>query len=154
MGADALDNVYYTKYLIDNNYDGLTIPTICKIFNVSYNTVSINWVALGLKLKSRKTSNVSAYFYVEINDLFKFLEANQNIWDSRYLEVNILGIEPEWLKQKRISDENIPIGELYLKDLTKQQLINAKKIILEQQEKDDDIPKKYIKNRKNGDLNG
>ena len=65
-----------------------------------------------------------------------------------------MGIEPEWLKQKRISDENIPIGELYLKDLTKQQLINAKKIILEQQEKDDDIPKKYIKNRKNGDLNG
>ena len=23
MGADALDNVYYTKYLIDNNYDGI-----------------------------------------------------------------------------------------------------------------------------------
>ena len=155
--ASSISNKAYELNLgsqIDNNYDGLTIPTICKIFNVSYNTVSINWVALGLKLKSRKTSNVSAYFYVEINDLFKFLEANQNIWDSRYLEVNILGIEPEWLKQKRISDENIPIGELYLKDLTKQQLINAKKIILEQQEKDDDIPKKYIKNRKNGDLNG
>lgn len=23
MGADAMDNVYYTKYLIDNNYDGI-----------------------------------------------------------------------------------------------------------------------------------
>ena len=23
MGADAMDNIYYTKYLIDNNYDGI-----------------------------------------------------------------------------------------------------------------------------------
>jgi len=23
MGADAMDNIYYTKYLIDNKYDGI-----------------------------------------------------------------------------------------------------------------------------------
>lgn len=153
--VSSLQNKTYELNLgsqIDNNYDGLTISTICDLFNVSYNTVSINWVALGLKLNKRKISKVTSYFYVEINDLFEFLGANQNIWDSRNLEENILGKEPEWLKQKRISDRNVPIGELKLKDLTKQQLINAKQTILEQY-LDEDTPKQLIKkqNRKNGD---
>ena len=33
-----------------------------------------------------------------------FLEKNQNEWDSRNLELNILGIEPEWLREKRLRD--------------------------------------------------
>ena len=55
-------------------------------------------------------------------DLYDFLEANQNIWDSRNLEKNILGKEPDWLKEKRKQDEsgNSQIERL---NMIKQQLI-------------------------------
>lgn len=34
-----------------------------------------------------------------------FLENNQNEWDSRKLEKHMLGLEPDWLKEKRIRDK-------------------------------------------------
>lgn len=33
-----------------------------------------------------------------------FLENNQNEWDSRCIDKNMLGIEIEWLKEKRLRD--------------------------------------------------
>lgn len=86
-----------------------------------------------MKYKIQKISKSRSYRYVEIKDLYDFLEANQNIWDSRNLEKNILGVEPEWLKKKRKldSEQNFEIGQF---DLTKQQLILARKFFLELQE--------------------
>ena len=88
---------------------------------------------MGLKYKVQKISKSKSYRYIEIKDLYEFLRANQNIWDSRNLEKNILGIEPEWLKEKRKldSEKNPSIERLYL---TKQQLILARKFFLELQE--------------------
>lgn len=119
--------------VIENNYDGLTIKDISELFGVSVNTVSVNWIALGLKYKIKKISKSKSYRYVEIKDLYEFLEANQNIWDSRNLEENILGIEPNWLKEKRKLDSAKTVGMQKL-SLTKQQLILAKKFFLELQE--------------------
>jgi len=116
---------------IENNYDGIKISDICDLFNVRRELVSIYWVALGLKCKTRYISQTSSYLYVEIKDLFEFLEKNQNIWDSRALEVNILGKEPIWLQEKRQTDKNYPLGYFGLDKLTKQQLINTKQFFLE-----------------------
>lgn len=93
---------------IKNNYDGLGVKEICEIFRVSPTVITITWVALGLKLKVRNTSNVSSYKYVVLEDLMEFLRLNQNIWDSRPLEWYALGYEPDWLKEKRKKDGLLP----------------------------------------------
>ena len=103
------------------------------MLGVNINTVSVNWIGLGLKYKVQKISKSRSYRYVEIKDLYEFLERNQNIWDSRNLEKNILGTEPEWLKEKRKRDikQNPDIER---PNLTKQQLILARKFFLELKE--------------------
>lgn len=119
--------------VIESNYNGLTIKDISDLFGVNINTVSVGWIGLGLKYRVQKISRSKSYRYVEIKDLYDFLEANQNIWDSRNLEKNILGAEPEWLKEKRRLDrEQNPDMERL--NLTKQQLILARKFFLELQE--------------------
>ena len=118
---------------MENNYNGLTIKDISDMLGVNINTVSVGWIGLGLKYKIQKISKSKSYRYVKIKDLYEFLEANQNIWDSRNLEKNILGNEPEWLKEKRkLDSENSPSIERL--NLTKQQLILARKFFLELKE--------------------
>lgn len=104
---------------IENNYNGLTIKEISDLLDVDINTVSVSWIGLGLRYKIQKISKSTSYRYVEIRDLYEFLEKNQNIWDSRNLEINILGSEPKWLKEKRRLDEkqNLHMERL---NLTKQ----------------------------------
>ena len=129
---------------IENNYDGLTIPEISNLFLVGTITILTSWVVLGLKIHTRKISNNKSYKYVTINELFEFLERNQNIWDSRVLEKNILGKEPEWLQEKRKRDKLLPLYKLELDNLNKQQLINSKKYFLrlKKEEKEKQLVKK------------
>lgn len=117
--------------VIESNYNGLTIKDISDLLGVNINTVSVGWIGLGLKYKVQKISKSKSYRYVEIKDLYEFLEENQNIWDSRNLEKNILGAEPEWLKEKRIRDRSLPTDEFGLENLTKQQLLLAKQYFLD-----------------------
>ena len=116
---------------MENNYDGISITQVAELFNVNDQTVSIYWISLGLKTTTRNISKTRKYRYVTINDLYDFLEKNQNIWDSRYLEKNILGKEPDWMIEKRKSDREKPIGSFGIDYLTKQQLIQTKKYILD-----------------------
>lgn len=116
---------------IENNYNGLTIKDISDLLGININTISVDWIGLGLKYKVQRITKSKSYRYVEIKDLYEFLEANQNIWDSRNLEKNILGSEPEWLKEKRIKDRSLPTDEFRLENLTKQQLLLAKQYFLD-----------------------
>ena len=94
-------------------------------------TILNSWVALGLKLDYRKMSNNRVYAFVSIENLYAFLEQNQNIWDSRVLEKNILGKEPEWLVEKRKTDNERTFENYNLSNLNKQQLLNSKKYFLD-----------------------
>lgn len=141
---------------IENNYDGLRIKDISDLFQVNSNVILTSWVSLGLKLSFRKRSNHSVYSYVQINNLYEFLEANQNIWDSRNLEKNILGIEPEWLKEKRIKDQSLPTDEFGIENLTKQQLLLAKQYFLDSKQvkentesSENEIGPKLVKTKEN-----
>lgn len=133
---------------LDNNYDGLKISEIAELFNVRLDLVNIYWISLGLKYSIRKISRTKSYKYVTIKDLYEFLEQNQNIWDSRYLEKNIPGIEPEWLKEKRKTDKEKPLNYFGIDRLTKQQLIQSKKYI-EKNFLDKEIGIQKIKKRGN-----
>lgn len=71
--------------------------------------VVYNWIKSGkLKAKKRK-SNVKTTYQVSMDDLKDFLEKNQELWDSRNLELYALGEEPEWLKEKRKRDIKEPV---------------------------------------------
>lgn len=110
---------------ISNNFDGIIISEIANLFNINILTISILWISLGLKYRTRKLSQARSYRYVEINDLLEFLENHQNIWDSRHLEKNILGKEPDWLIEKRKADRCLPEDFYKKTNLMREQLIDS-----------------------------
>ncbi|MBE6152454.1 MAG: hypothetical protein E7165_04000 [Firmicutes bacterium] len=124
-------NVLNLGSQFSNNYDGLRIQEISDMFLINRMTILNSWVALGLKLDYRKMSNNRVYAFVSIENLYAFLEQNQNIWDSRVLEKNILGKEPEWLVEKRKTDNERTFENYNLSNLNKQQLLNSKKYFLD-----------------------
>lgn len=90
--------------MISNNYDSITVSDISELFGVTRDRVTITWASLGLKLNDKKVTKNRSYYVVKWEDLMEFLENNQNEWDSRNLDINILGPEPSWLKEKRKRD--------------------------------------------------
>ena len=63
-----------------------------------------SWKEDGLKIKTRYLSKHDKIYYIDVEDLFAFLELNQGEFDSRKIEPLILGPEPVWLKEKRKKD--------------------------------------------------
>ncbi len=90
--------------MISNNYDNVTLTNLCEIFKISRSTIKSTWISRGLEVKKIYLSKKKSYYLVPIKSLFIFLEENQDIWNSKNMEKNILGIEPEWLKEKRKKD--------------------------------------------------
>jgi len=133
--VSAIQNKVYELNLgsfSSNNYNGMTIQEVTDIFLVSRQTIMTSWVALGLKISKQKISNYASFSYITIKDLYDFLYLNQNIWDSRYLEKNILGEEPEWLVKKREYDIINNTTEKLI--LTRQQLKLSKKFFYQLQQ--------------------
>lgn len=92
--------------MINNNLEILTISDVSELLNISRDRITITWVKLGLNLKKLKLTKKRSYYTVTLEDLMDFLEKNQNEWDSRNVEVNTFGIEPEWFLKKRENDRN------------------------------------------------
>lgn len=90
--------------MIKNNYEVITISDICEILGVNREKISHTWVNLGLNLRKIKLTDNTSYYAVTWEDLINFLKNNQNEWDSRLLEKHMLGLEPDWLKEKIIRD--------------------------------------------------
>ena len=103
-----------------NNNDKLTISVIANIFNIDRNTIINVWQKKGLHIRKIHLTKDKFYRVVTIEDLYDFLERNQDKWDSKNLEPKILGPEPEWLKLKRkldyinIGDKPLSIDEIKL----------------------------------------
>lgn len=92
--------------MILNNFDIILISDLSELFDVTDDMILNSWVNKGLKVKEVAVSKNKSYKGVTLEDLLKFLKENQDIWDSKKLEENILGEEPNWLKEKRIADRN------------------------------------------------
>ena len=90
--------------MLDNNYDIITISDLEELLNVTRDRISRTWVKLGLNVKQKRLTKNMSYFYVTWTDLMIFLEQNQDEWDSRCVEENMLGFEPDWLQEKRKRD--------------------------------------------------
>lgn len=109
--------------MIRNNYELITVSDMCDLLSVTRDRITTTWVDLGLNLKKKRLTNNMTYYVISWNDLMDFLENNQNEWDSRCVEKNMLGIEPEWLKEKRIRD--IKENPLWYRKWTEEEIKQA-----------------------------
>ncbi len=90
----------------DNNLLMISISDLAKILGIDSQKIITTWKNKGLRIKKIQTSNryENAVMYDQI---LIFLEQNQDLWDSKKLEKDVFGEEPEWLVKKREVDKNI-----------------------------------------------
>jgi hypothetical protein len=70
----------------------------------SYNYKNISWIQnRGFPIQTKKVRN-SSFRVVRLEDWWKWAEENQNFLDFSRFEENALGIEPDWVKEKRKKD--------------------------------------------------
>lgn len=112
----------------DYALDVLSLRNLEKLLKVNRDKIVNKWQSLGLNLQKRNVTNKTWYYYVTHEDLLIFLKNNPSEWDSRNLEINILGIEQEWLIEKRKEDSTKSKQEY--KPWTTMQLKRAKTMIL------------------------
>ncbi|MCI8575816.1 MAG: helix-turn-helix domain-containing protein [Bacilli bacterium] len=87
----------------------LKISDVSRELDVDQLRIRRSWIAKGLKVHAVKFKEKSI-LGIKIDELFSFLEVNQDLFDASKLEENILGEEPKWLKEKRKRDyQNPPI---------------------------------------------
>ena len=85
---------------------------------VGYKVLCRNWEPNhGLCFKKKKVrSDAKSQYLIKMDDFIEWLEAHQELWDSRKMEYYALGFEPEWLTAKRKRDSeltNKPRGTKY-----------------------------------------
>ena len=92
------------------NTEQLTVADISYYLGVSHERITETWKNYGLKLKKKKVTKKYSYYCISIEDLMEFLKTHQDLWNANYLDLNIFGIEPDWLTEKRRKDSlNPPI---------------------------------------------
>ncbi len=91
-----------------SNGQFLKVSDIELALNVNGQKIRQTWFKTGLKFSKVKISNQCHIYGVKVEDLWDFLEQHPTSFDARYLEENILGPEPVWLKLKRKQDFQNP----------------------------------------------
>lgn len=89
---------------IKADYDLILVSDICKMLDIPRDRVLKTFVNRGLFLRKKWISKNKFYYYVTYDDLLDYLKNNQDTWDSRNLELHALGLEEDWLKEKRKLD--------------------------------------------------
>ena len=81
---------------------------IAKLLKADSHTV-IRWIKKhNLKAEKKVMVFKREFYMIKYCDLCKWLEKNQDRFDSRKIELFALGYEPQWLKEKRIRDKELP----------------------------------------------
>lgn len=112
--------------MISNNYETITISDISELLDVTRDRITGTWVELGLNITLTKLTSEKCYMTVTWGNLMKFLEHNQNEWDSRKVEKNMLGQEPEWLVEKRARD--LKDNPLWYRKWTEDEIVKAESL--------------------------
>lgn len=94
--------------MIDGDKEILRIKDICEILNMPYNTVK-GWMNQGLKFEIRYVTNTNYFYYVTWPKFLNFLKNNPDKWDSKRVDLYMLGEEYPWLKEKRKKDLLEPV---------------------------------------------
>jgi len=88
----------------------MTANQVSVLLNIDRHAIT-RWI-LKYELKAQKKVMLfkKRLWMVKHSDLCKWLEKNQDRFDSRRIEMFALGYEPEWLKEKRKQDNKLPIN--------------------------------------------
>lgn len=102
-------------------YEGgeyLSVYQAAAIMNVDYSSIIDNWIPNHDFPVKKRRMRQKAKNMVFMDDLIKWIECNQGLWDSRRIKKYALGIEPEWLSIKRENDSEKPkrSGRLWTKE--------------------------------------
>ena len=83
---------------------------VSELLGVDVHTVCDYWIPkCGLKGKSKRLgSTQKTTTIIMFEDLLKWLETHQELWDSRRVELYGLGMEYDWLVEKRKADSQKP----------------------------------------------
>ena len=85
--------------------EALMASEVAEIVGVYKSTVC-NWIEK-YELRARKVCHKSqAKYQIDLIHLTKWLEKNQHRWNANKMEEYALGVEPQWLKDKRKADLN------------------------------------------------
>lgn len=88
--------------------ESLNANQVAELLGMDIHTITDYWIPK-CGLKGKKVAIRKRYSWsIKFSDLVKWLELNQDKWDSRRVEYMILGCEPQWLKDKRNNDLNLP----------------------------------------------
>lgn len=112
----------------------VTVTEVSRLLNIDKKRI-FKWREKGLKIA--KNNKFKGRTKINFFSLVEFLKNNQDLWDSRKVELYALGKEYKWLKEKRENDKFRPISkkwtkyeELKLKNL-KAKGLNVKEILKE-----------------------
>lgn len=84
---------------------------VANLLGVGINTILDRWIPkYGLPGKRRRTgTGRRPTTIIRFGDLLRWLEAHQDLWDSRKVELYGLGVEYDWLTAKRKADAKKPV---------------------------------------------
>lgn len=74
----------------------------------TYTSTIISWIKKGYLKVSMRQLNTRKMYLIKPENLLEFLKNYPSLWDSKYLEFEVLGPEEPWLTEKRILDSKKP----------------------------------------------
>ena len=89
--------------------DMMSARKVSELLGIDVHTVTDYWIPkCGLKGRKKKLAEKGSCTIIMFSDLLTWLEANQDKWDSRRVEILGLGMEYDWLQEKRKKDAALP----------------------------------------------
>lgn len=87
------------------SYDGITIHQLALAINTDYKILK-NWIdKYGFPAKKKIFANKKQISVVRYEDFWGWAEQHKHLLNLTRIEPNILGPEPEWVKEKRKADQ-------------------------------------------------
>lgn len=86
-----------------NSIDAITVSNLASICKVGGGRVR-TWIKKGLKTTKFKKYKSSVFTFIKIEDFWDFAEKNKDLINFANIDRNILGREPDWVREKRLND--------------------------------------------------
>lgn len=87
------------------NFEGITINQLGKAIGREYSTLK-GWIKrYGMPAKKKIFSQESRVLVISYSEFWKWAEQYKELMNFAKMESNILGAEPEWVKEKRKADQ-------------------------------------------------
>ena len=101
--------VKYSKISEAEKMDFITATEASKILKVDIKMITEHFIPLHNFPHKKKGSLIR----IDFDSFVKWLKDNQDLWDSRKLDILALGYEYSWLKKKREKDKERPVRKYW-----------------------------------------